>query len=102
MALRLKRGSTLRLHCVHSLGGVEVDLTGYTVTAAAKRGRGEPIALTVTVDPDQSTNPGVFVATADTEEWPTGNYAIDMGFDGPSTRYYSESFELELLERVTP
>lgn len=101
MSLQLKRGSTLRLHCTHSLGGVEVDLTGYTITATAK-GRGDTsFALTVAIDADQVANPGEFTLSAATALWDAGKYSIDVRFAASGNVYYSDTFLLSIVEPVT-
>lgn len=101
MTIRIKRGSTLRLRCTHTLG-TAVDLTGYTVTSTAETVDGETShALTVALA-DQSADPGVFTLTASTAAWDLGDHVIDVRFETPADDvYYSETFRLEIVEAIT-
>lgn len=102
MILRFKRGTTLRLRCTHSLSGSTVNLTGYTIAANAELKTSSSIALTVTIDPDQTANRGVFTLTSDTTAWAVGRYRVDVRFTTPSAdRYYSETFQIDISEPVT-
>jgi hypothetical protein len=101
MSLRFKRGTTVRLHCTHSLGGANVNLTGYTVSSSASQGSGL-IPLSVAVAQDQNTDRGEFTLEADTSAWAEGLYAVDVRFVTPATeRYYTETFEIRIEEPIT-
>ena len=100
--LTIKRGQSLRLECTHSLGGSAVNLTGYTVEAWARlRESGEATELTVAVA-NQSTTPGGFTVSAETEEWPVGRHVVEVTFQASGVTYYSESFNVVVNERVAP
>ena len=101
MTIRIKRGSTLRLRCTHTLG-TAVDLTGYTVTSSAETVDGETShALTVALA-NQTTAPGVFTLTALTAAWDLGDHVVDVRFQTPSSDvYYSETLRLEIIEAIT-
>lgn len=99
--IRIKRGSTLRLRCTHTIG-TAVDLTAYTVTASAETVNGQTsYTLTVTLA-NQTSNRGVFTLMADTTAWSLGNYVADVRFETPGGDvYYSETFRLEIVEAIT-
>jgi hypothetical protein len=99
MPIRVKRGTTLSLACQHRLSGTAVDLTGYTVSSQAKRG-GTSNAFTVTLA-DQTTDPGEFTLSADTTTWTAGDWRVDVRFVDGSERYYSETFDVAIVEPVT-
>lgn len=102
MILRFKRGTTVRLRCTHSLSGSTVNLTGYTLAASARLGTASARPLTVTIDPDQTANRGVFTLTSDTTSWELGRHRVDVRFTTPSAdRYYSETFQIDITEPVT-
>lgn len=100
MSLRFKRGTTVRLRCTHTLGGNAVDLTGYEISASARAKN--TYSFTVEIDADQETNPGVFTMTAETESWQPESYRADVRFvTAAAERYYSETFQIEIVEPIT-
>lgn len=101
--LKVKRGTILRLRCTHTSGDAVVDLTGVTITSAARLessdGESELHELDVTVT---DAAEGAFELEADTETWTKGRYAVDVRFEASGARYWSETFHVSLAERVTP
>ena len=65
----------LRSRCQWRVGGVAVDLTGYSFECSIVTQAGGTLVstATVTADPDQTTNRGRFaIEVADTSSWPVG------------------------------
>lgn len=100
--LRFKRGTTFELVARYGALGRFMSLTGYTLTASIKfYCGGDAIPLTVTIDPDQTANPGRFTISADTEEWPLGCGEADIRFTLADDVFYSTSFFIHIDEPVT-
>lgn len=101
--LKVKRGTILRLQCTHESGDTVVDLTGVTVTSAARLERSDGEAelheLDVTVT---DAAEGAFSLEADTTVWTRGRFAVDVRFEASGSRYWSETFHVSLAEPVTP
>jgi hypothetical protein len=101
--LNVKQGTILRLQCTHTSGDDVVDLTGVTVTSAARlessAGESELHELTATLTDAAS---GVFELEADTTEWTRGRFKVDVKFAASGSRYWSETFHVSLAEPVTP
>lgn len=101
--LKVKRGTILRLRCTHTSGDAVVDLTGVTLTSAARLessdGESELHELDVTVTDAAA---GRFELEADTTEWTRGRFKVDVKFVAGGWRYWSETFEISLAEPVTP
>lgn len=101
--LKVKRGTILRLQCTHTSGDDVVDLTGVTITSAARLessdGASELHELDVAVSDAAG---GAFELEADTTEWSKGRFAVDVRFEASGSRYWSETFHVSLAEPVTP
>lgn len=103
MNLYAKRGDTLSLACVDDTG----DITGVTIEASVSmvrtdiRGYFEE-SLTVT-ETDLSAGEYTLSATAaETEDWPIGRLNCDIKYSVGGQVERSETFYINLLERVTP
>ena len=99
-----KRGDTLALDCTwwqDDAGTIAMDLTGWTVTAAARHTSGVQVALTVTMGTPAS---GTFSISADataTAGWPLGRWVVDIQrVDGGGVTQSTETWSLELLEDI--
>jgi hypothetical protein len=100
VSLRAKRGSIVRLECTHTSGGSPVNLTGVTVTCSARRTPGStPATLDVVVT---NAAQGRFSLEADTSGWAAGRWSADVKFAAAGSRYWTETFVLEIVEPITP
>lgn len=104
-SIRMKRGDTFTVdfQCTDE-ADVAQDLTGYTARAQLRFGDSEPIDLTVTIDPDQTTNTGLVSLeyAGATTSWPTAVGEIDVEFTDPDGRIESsETIELAVGRDVT-
>ena len=79
-----------------------MNLTGYTVTSAARPSTSETtVPITVSVA-DQIATPGRFTLSADTATWAVGRWVLDVLFLAPGgDRYYSDTITLDVQDRVT-
>lgn len=103
MQKAVKKGTILRLSCTHESGDEVVDLTGVTVTSAARleRSDGESELHEFDVTVTDATE-GAFMLTADSTTWTKGRYGIDVKFAAAGSRYWSETFHISLSDSVTP
>lgn len=82
--LTIKAGATLRVPgALTDDSGVAVDITGYTLTSQVRtRGTAELVATaTVTPDPDQTTNPGLFEVLVEDSVTATWSPGVDLAMD---------------------
>ncbi len=86
-ALQHRAGDTFSKAMTWKVGGVAVDLTGYTVACDIVTAAGRTLvdAADVTIDADQTTNPGKFtVEVLDTDAWSPGvRLAFFVRFTSP-------------------
>ena len=104
--LRRKRGETLRLTLEHAIDGAAVDLTGYTITCAARTSGdatdGTPMATASVTILDQVTLTGRFTVDFDlTTGWPIGRVAIDAKLVSGDT-VYTPTVTVDIERPVTP
>lgn len=104
-SIRMKRGDTLLVDfsCTDE-EGTAVDLTGYTARAQLRFADDDPITLTVTIDPDQTSNTGLVSLEYEgaTTSWPVSTGLIDIEFtDGDGRIESSETIELAVGRDVT-
>ena len=108
--ITIKRGETLSYSAtLADDDGVAVNLTGYTLASSIRQARdtsATPTTVTVTKDPDQTTNPGVFtlvVAAATTDAWTPGvRLAMDVKVTAPaSTVAKTDTIFLDVVEDMT-
>ena len=85
--IRHRIGDSFSRRMTWRVGGVGVDLTGYTLSCAIVTDAGNAAVSTATCTPDadQTTNPGVFVCeVADTSAWVPGTrLAFFVRFTSP-------------------
>lgn len=99
---RFKKGSTFEITGRYGVRGRYVALTGMTMSASVSFFCGsDPIALTVTPDPDQVSNPGKFTISGDTAGWPTGCGEADIRFVSGDDVFYSETFHFHIDTPIT-
>ena len=101
-----KRGETLRLTLEHKIDDVLVDLTGYTITSAARTSGdatdGTPLATANCSILDQVTLTGRFVVDFGlTTGWPIGRVAIDAKLDSGDI-VYTPTLTVDIERPVTP
>jgi len=99
-----KRGDTLALDCTwwqDEAGTTPLDLTGWTITAAAKHTSGVKVTLQVAVGTAPS---GTFSITADaatTAAWAVGVWSIDIQrVDAGGVTRSTETWKMELVEDI--
>lgn len=86
-ALTHRAGDTFQKAMTWKVGGVGVDLTGYTVECDIVTAAGRTLvdAADITIDADQVANPGAFVVEVlDTSAWSAGvRLAFFVRFTSP-------------------
>lgn len=101
--LEMKRGATFSAGILYADSGVDVDLTGYTITSQVRQ-FGTLIQTMTVVISNQTTNTGEFTVSAtatQTADWPVGTLAWDIRLADGATIVYSKTFQILVDERVT-
>lgn len=104
MTIEVKQGDSLQLDCIWWADPGEttpVDLTGWTVAAAARHSSGQTALLTVQVSDAAG---GVFALTAtptETATWPPGDWAFDVERSKGGVVLSSETVALTVREDIT-
>ena len=103
--IRRKRGETLRLTLLHEIDGVAVDLTGYTITSAARLASepdGTPLAEAECTILDQVALTGRFtIDFGETTAWPIGRVVIDAKLVSGDT-LFTPTLTVDIERAVTP
>lgn len=102
----LKVGDTLLARCVHrDDNGTPINLTaaGITITSAVRKSVGfQTYPVTVTPDPDQIANPGVYICSADTSNWlPDNLMNWDVRYNQGSNSFSTRTIIFALQERIS-
>lgn len=107
LPLRRKRGETLRLTLLHEVDDVAVDLTGYTITCAARLSGdatdGPPLDTASVTILNQVTLTGRFTVDFGVTDstWPIGRVSIDAKLVSGDTSY-TPTLTVDIERPVTP
>lgn len=100
-----KAGDTFTATCVYTPPGQSAPqpITDALTISSSVLLAGVLYSLTVTVNPDQSDNPGMFTAVlADTTGWAVGQAQMDIKYEYGGVIQHTDTMIFQVIEAITP
>lgn len=102
----LKQGDTLLARCIHrdALGNpVNLTLAGISIASSVRSENGFHVyPLTVTLDPNQVANPGVYHVQGNTASWQLGiSLAWDIRYSQAGNSFSTRTIYFELSKAIS-
>jgi hypothetical protein len=98
-----KRGDTFSLTCTYKTDGVPTSITGYTIRSQIRQTNKTLVAILTATLANQSTSPGVFTLTPDTntEDWPVETLVCDIEITENGAIRSTNTFAVPIVRDIT-
>ena len=98
-----KRGDTFSLVCVYKVDDVPTSVTGFTIRSQLRRTNKDLVATFTATPANQSTNPGKFTLTpdTDTEDWPVETLLCDIEISHSGAIRSTNTFAVPVVRDIT-
>lgn len=98
-----KRGDTFALTCTYKTDGVPTAITGYTIRSQIRQVNKTLVATLTSTPANQSTDPGVFTLTPDTntEDWPVETLLCDIEITQSGVIRSTNTFAVPIVRDIT-
>jgi hypothetical protein len=100
---QFKRGDTFALVCIYKVDGVPTSIAGFDVRSQLRRTNKTLVADFTANIANQSTDPGKFTLTpdTDTEDWPIETLVCDIEISQAGTIRSTQTFAVPVVRDIT-